>query len=200
MARAYYDVEFIRCVGSFVSGLRVCNISDCMNLISFEESMAGRVNVVSQILAIVLMSTSIWACSGSDDDLITAEPEGVIPDPIERSTDRFGERGNLWKPRADEHSPAPGNLVVLLSAEYSAQFDSCEVTLRNGMVAQLICINDQPWTQTPFSCFSNGNRQTWRGMFKCSEVADVKVTCRSSAREVVFSVPDPNRSQVCSRF
>lgn len=178
----------------------LCNISDCRNLISSEESKAGRMNVVSQILAIVFIATSIWACGGSDEELSTPVPEIVTPDPVVRSTDSFGERGNLWKPRADEHSPAPGNLVVLLSAEYSAQFDSCEVTLGNGTVAQLICINDQPWTQTPFSCFSNGNRQTWRGMFKCSEVAEVKVTCRRVGHEVVFSVPDSNRGQVCSRF
>ncbi len=123
----------------------------------------------------------------------------VVENPIV-STQFFGQNGNLWKPAGDDHGAGAGNLVVLLSAEFTEEFDSCEVVHASGEVRQLICINDQPWTHTPFSCFSNGDRQTWRADFKCSEAAEVKVTCREEKQEIVFTVPDQVKHQVCSRF
>lgn len=115
-------------------------------------------------------------------------------------TQYFGTNGNLWKPASDGNSSGTGNLVVLLSPEYTTQFDGCHVTLRNGSIAPLICINDQDWTQIPFSCFSNGGRQTWRANFRCSEVGEVKVTCYDQVQEIDFTVADELRYNVCSRF
>lgn len=112
----------------------------------------------------------------------------------------FGQNGNLWKPSGDDHGAGGGNLVVLFSSQFSEQFDSCEVATVSGEVAQLRCINDQPWTQIPYSCFSNGNRQTWRANFKCSHAADVFVTCYRDGRPTEFAAPDQWRNNVCSRI
>ena len=131
------------------------------------------------------------------EETTTAEPSE--PNPIV-STQFFGESGNLYKPKADETASGAGNMVVLLSAQFTEQFDSCEVRKTDGTVAQLFCNNTVPWTQIPFSCFSNGNRQTWRANFPCGEVAEVLITCRSFNQEVVFTVPEAARGAVCSRF
>ena len=116
------------------------------------------------------------------------------------STQFFGRDGNLYKPVSDPDASGGGNMVVLLSSQFTEQFDSCEIPVRSGRKAQLTCINDQPWTQIPFSCFSNGNRQTWRASFGCSEVAEITVTCYQFNQEVVFTLPDESKFRVCTRF
>lgn len=142
---------------------------------------------------------------GEPRPVIMPEPTPAVDEaPVEENpiTDIqfFGQNGNLYKPRGDDHGAGGGNLVVLLSSQYTVEFERCEIRLRSGQVAQLRCINDQPWTQIPYSCFSNGNRQTWRADFKCSDVAEVSVTCREEKQEIVFTVPERQRGQVCSRF
>jgi hypothetical protein len=112
----------------------------------------------------------------------------------------FGVDGNLYKPRSDENASGEGNLVVLLSSRFTTQFDSCEIQKRSGELAQLFCLNSVPWTDVPYSCFSNGGRQTWRATFKCDEVAQVKVVCRDANQEVTFTVPDANKGNICTRF
>lgn len=150
----------------------------------------------------------VCGCGGSDgssseddSDLSDIESggESLTPAPVV-VTEIFGQDGNLWKPSGDSHGAGAGNLVVLLSSKYTEQFDSCEVALNTGEVSQLICINDQPWTHTPFSCFSNGERQTWRAVFPCSDAAEVKVTCYSATEEVIFTVPETSRGWTCQRF
>jgi hypothetical protein len=148
-------------------------------------------------------AATLCACGGDggDDEIITdGETPQPTPNPIASSTQFFGQGGNLWKPRGDPHGGSPGNLVVLLSSQFTKAFDTCEVKLNTGEIAQLICIDDQPWTQTPFSCFTNGNRQTWRAPFGCSSAGEVKVTCRDPNQEVIFTVPDANLGSVCQRF
>ncbi len=138
----------------------------------------------------------------------TAEEAVEEFDPAESnpivSTQFFGENGNIWKPAADEHSSGAGLLVVLLSGIFTEQFDSCEVRTRSGQTAQMLCVNDQPWTQRPYSCFSNpdanGWRQTWRATFPCDQAGEVRVLCRSFNQEVTFTVPAAARGAVCSRF
>lgn len=83
---------------------------------------------------------------------------------------------------------------------FSEQFESCEVTKTTGETAQLVCINDQPFTQIPYSCYSNGGRQTWRATFTCDEVAEVVVTCYLRDEVYIFTVGEAARPQVCSRF
>ena len=138
------------------------------------------------------------ACGGSGSDNQEAVPE--IANPVATRTEIFGENGNLYKPRSADDSAGTGNMVVLLNPVFTKQFDSCEIRKSNGETGQLICINDQPWTHVPYSCFSNGNRQTWRANFPCEEVAEVKVICKDFHQEVTFTVPDSVKNSICTRF
>jgi len=129
------------------------------------------------------------------------EDDGLISsNPIPTRTETFGVDGNLYKPVADDHGAGAGNLVVLLGSKFTEAFDSCEVTLNTGEVRQLVCIDDQPWTHIPYSCFANGDRQHWRADFKCSAMSEVKVTCREEKQEVVFTAPAGRGHELCSRF
>lgn len=134
----------------------------------------------------------------------TAVPETAAAEIVEANpiveTQFFGQSGNIYKPESDPEASGDGNLVVLLSSQFTEQFDRCEIALNTGETKQLVCINNQPWTQIPFSCFSNGNRQTWRADFKCSSAAEVKVTCFEDNQEIIFTVPEAQRGQICSRF
>jgi len=159
-------------------------------------------------LTILFLFLSLIACGSSSDeeeiiDAITGEEmseETMETNPIAMSTQFFGQNGNLWKPEADPTSAGAGLLVILLSASFTEQFDSCEITNNAGETVPLVCINDQPFTQIPFSCFSNGNRQTWRAPIPCEQVGAVRAICRSFNQEVTFTVPEAQRGQVCSRF
>lgn len=137
----------------------------------------------------------------SGDSVSDTETETETDTEMETSqTFFFGEGGNLWKPEADPVSSGAGNLVVLFDSMFNPEFDGCQVKKTSGEVAPLICINDQPFTQIPFSCFSNGNRQTWRASFPCEEAAEVLVTCQLGSDSYVFTVSEAARGQVCSRF
>ena len=145
------------------------------------------------LLALILLN----GCdsSGGGEDLFIPEIENPIV-----VTEFFGQEGNLYKPTSDDHGAGQGNLVFLASAKFARQFESCSIKKSDGSTAALLCINDQPWTQIPFSCFSNGNRQTWRASFGCAEAGEVKVTCKDLNQEVVFTVPEEQRGFVCNRF
>lgn len=139
--------------------------------------------------------------SSEDDELVPSDEATATPEPNPVvATEYFGEDGNLYKPESDPEGSGQGNLVILLSSKFTEQFDSCEIKLSSGEVAQLICIDDQPWTETPYSCFSNGGRQTWRANFKCSAVAEIKVSCFEDKQEVIFTVSEAERRSVCNRF
>lgn len=112
----------------------------------------------------------------------------------------FGTDGNLYKPFGDPTASGAGNMVVLLSSKYIQRFDTCEIPTVDGGIAQLTCLDTVPWTHIPYSCFSNGNRQTWRSNFSCHNVAEIEVTCRDATREVIFTVPDQLKQSVCQRF
>jgi hypothetical protein len=155
-------------------------------------------------LLILLPLCFIISCgggSGSEDDLVNAGEvlsEVIEDNPIVK-TQFFGDGGNLYKPKADAHGAGAGNLVILADASFTRQFESCSIKLNTGEISQLYCINDQPWTQIPYSCFSNGNRQTWRANAKCEDVAEVKVTCKDLNQEIVFTVPEEVRNRICWR-
>lgn len=157
-----------------------------------------------KILNLFLLATTLilssCGSSGSGDGADSGEiPDVELSNPIVvRET--FGEDGNLWKPASDGHSSGAGNLVVLLSAKFTKQFESCSIKKNTGETEQLICINDQPWSHVPFSCFSNGGRQTWRANFKCWEAGEVKVTCKDTNQEVVFAAPAGQGGAICNRF
>ncbi len=151
-------------------------------------------------LTILLLALFIAACNSA-----TTDDEGNIIDdpdtdnPIAKSTETFGVDGNLWKPSGDPTASSAGNLVILLSSKFRREFDSCEVPLKSGGVGQLNCAKTA-FSDIPFSCFTNGNRQTWRANFKCSDAAQVKVVCRDPNQEVTFTVPEGQRGWVCNRF
>lgn len=170
-----------------------------------------------------LLSFCLLACGDSNDDTTligegddagaatetssqTAEapaPKTTKPtvddNPVARSTEFFGQGGNLYKPASDPHGSGGGNLVVLLSSKYTRQFDRCTIRTHEG-TRDLACIDNQPWTQIPYSCFSNGDRQTWRADFKCGSVSSVSVTCYEAKQEITFTVPREVRGNVCQRF
>lgn len=148
-------------------------------------------------IALSLLSGCGGSSGGDGSEIDNGNSDNPI---IQESREFFGQDGNLWKPRSDETSSGTGNLVVLFSAKFTTRFDSCEVPLNDGTVGQLVCIDNQPWTHVPFSCFSNGGRQTWRANFPCSAAARVEVTCRDAMQQVVFTVPDGSVGAVCSRF
>ncbi|MCB0319750.1 MAG: hypothetical protein KDD60_02420 [Bdellovibrionales bacterium] len=154
-------------------------------------------------------SLFLFGCTdaGSDSEpaddsggVITISPDIQSDNPIAQRSEIFGQDGNLWKPRSDDHASGAGNLVVLLSSKYRTQFETCEVELSNGERRDLTCVNDQPWTHIPYSCFSNGARQTWRANFQCHQAKSVRVVCRDALQEVTFKAPTGQQSQVCSRF
>lgn len=182
-------------------------------------------------LFVFFFALSLTACGGSSgsgesegvegfsDELAEEVDEGeqveqppVAEAPLEEppasnpivSTQIFGQNGNLWKPAGDDHGSSPGSLVVLLSGQFTEQFDSCEVRDTSGNVRQLTCLNTVPWTHRPYSCFSNpdasGWRQTWRSDIRCGQAAEVRVVCRSFNQEVEFVAPDGARGAVCQRF
>ncbi len=174
---------------------------------------------MNKLKTILIISTFfiISACghSSSDDSKVNnnqneniSQPQPQIPErtpeittpQIKQTVDYFGRDGNLYKPKSDPEASGDGNLVVLLSSKYSKQFDSCEIKTNSGEIAQLYCINTEPWTQIPYSCFSNGNRQTWRANFKCNDVSEVKVICRLPNEEVIFTVPKGQTNWICTRF
>lgn len=159
--------------------------------------MNKKLNIVLSFCCILLGGLIGCGGSGGGDSEIVQEDQSITKVVIEES---FGVEGSLWKPVSDGHSSGSGNLVILLTSRYATQFDSCEVPLNDGTIGQLICINDQPWTHVPFSCFSNGGRQTWRANFRCSSAARVEATCKSGTTEVKFTVPAAQLSQVCTRF
>lgn len=115
-------------------------------------------------------------------------------------TETFGVDGNLYKPVSDETASGGGNMVVLLSSKFTTQFNTCKIRNSAGEIVDLFCLNSVPWTQIPFSCFSNGNRQTWRANFKCSSVGEVRVSCQDSVQTVEFVAPGGATGNVCTRF
>ncbi|WKZ57091.1 MAG: hypothetical protein QY326_00070 [Bdellovibrionota bacterium] len=152
--------------------------------------------------AIVFGFAGCGSSGGDDSDDGAAGGNEQLPEsnPIAQRSETFGVDGNLWKPAGDDHGAGAGNLVVLLSSRYTKRFDTCELQRTNGQIAQLTCIDNVPWTHTPYSCFANGDRQHWRADFKCSEAAEVKVTCRDANQEVTFTVDASQRGSVCNRF
>jgi len=153
----------------------------------------------------LFISLGLFACGSSSDDNNTVDGAAVMEEVPESNviskTQFFGQEGNLYKPKGDPLASGAGNMVVLLSSKFTTQFDSCEIKKKSGETAQLTCLNSVPWTQTPFSCFSNGNRQTWRANFKCSDVAEIKVVCQDSMQEVTFTLEnEAARTNVCGRY
>lgn len=150
----------------------------------------------------VILCLLLASCggSGSSDSEETSGDELEIQPTPAVTTYLFGQDGNLWKPESDPAGAGGGNLVVLFNAQITVQYDNCEVRRTSGEIAQLTCIDDQPWTNPPYSCFNNGGRQTWHASFRCEDAAEVLVTCHKGIDTVIFTVPEAQRGQVCSRF
>ena len=157
--------------------------------------MKTKSTVLLSLLSLIFITSCGGGGGGSDSEDSDLSPTNPIT-----STQFFGENGNLYKPRSDDHASGAGNLVILLSPQFTTRFDTCEIKKNDGTVASLLCIDDQDWTQIPFSCFSNGGRQTWRATFPCNEAGEVRVVCRDLLQEVTFTVPDTSLGQVCGRF
>lgn len=179
--------------------------------------MNSRIFHIIAIVFIIALTILVAGCSGSGDDVnVLGDPDGNgsaeegpsdVTDAIDEESgesnvieDTFGVDGNLYKPESDEASSGNGNLVILLGQKYTQQMETCSIPLRDGSTGVLICIDDQPWTQTPFSCFSNMNRQTWRAAFRCEEVGEIVVTCFIGEQEYRFTPPGGQVGNICTRF
>ena len=168
-------------------GLSSCG-SDGLNLDTLSDSLAQE--TASQIFEANTNTVS----ESAEADLAT------VGNPLVTSTQLFGSGGNLYKPVSDADALGAGNLVVLFDSSFTNQFESCSIPLADGTTGNLSCIDDQPFTQIPFSCFSNGNRQTWRANFRCEAVGSVVVTCLDFNQEVIFTAPAGQTGAICSRF
>lgn len=147
-----------------------------------------------------LCLTSCHSSSGGSDTTTTeASTPNTESQTIKTGKQYFGERGNLWKPAAEEKSSTAGLLVALLGAEHTGRFDSCEIKKADGTTAQLDCNDRVPWSHEPYSCVANGGREHWRATFKCSEAARVKITCRNFSEEVTFEARGAAINSVCDR-
>ena len=152
----------------------------------------------------LVLALSLSACGGSSDGGDAAGGEGDSVSPaiplLSMGDETFGRDGNLWKPRSEESDSGGGNLVVLLTSRYTTRFDTCQVRMNDGTTADLFCNDQVPWTEIPFSCFSNGNRQTWRANFRCESAAEVRVVCRDANQEITFEAPEGGLGSICNRF
>ena len=180
------------------------------------QSLKNKKLSVLFLSAAVTLTGFLSGCGDSDFDLdaINGDSSERVTDtlgfeesfdsenganPLVRSTQFFGQNGNIYKPVSDLEASGGGNMVVLFSSAFTRQFESCSIIMGDGTSRALTCIDNQPWTQIPFSCFSNGNRQTWRADFKCSSVGSVVVTCIDLNQEITFTVPEGQEGNVCSR-
>ena len=153
------------------------------------------------IFAFALVLGSCGSSSdSSDEEAATEAPATESTEGREVIEDTFGVGGNLYKPRSDVISSGAGNVVVLFDRSYSEQMEGCSIPLKDGTSGALFCINNEAFTQVPFSCFSNGGRQTWRGNFKCEDVGEVVVMCRRGDKRFRFSAPGGQTGNVCTRF
>lgn len=159
-----------------------------------------------KIIISILLSLVVFSCGGgssSSDSNSRPDSADTAPTdslPVADVTEFFGVDGNLYKPVSDETASGGGNLVVLFSSKFTTQFQSCVMRLNTGEIAGLFCLNSVPWTQTPFSCFSNGNRQTWRANFRCSSAGEVRVLCNDGLQNIEFIAPNGALGNVCTRF
>ncbi len=146
-----------------------------------------------------LIALSFSACGSSSGGGEESTDGGTNSLELIKSTQLFGQRGNLWKPRAEPKSSTAGLLVVLLGAEHTDRFDTCGIETIDGEFTLLDCNDRVPWSHEPFSCVANGNREHWRALFTCDQAAQVRVVCRNATEEVTFEAPGPAISAVCSR-
>ena len=114
----------------------------------------------------------------------TVEPSN----PVVSEKQIFGQNNNLWKPVSD----TTGNVVVLFNKKFVKLFSKgCYATLNNGNKDYLFC---NPPSQ---ACFSNGDRMTLRGNYKCKEYKNTKVICEEDKQLVTFTA---NSKKTCNRF
>lgn len=166
---------------------------------------------LSAFVVVLMCILTLGACGGdvslganADEEQSDSSSSGTSSNSdssisVSIRTEYFGEKGNLWKPEADEGSANAGLLVVLLAPEFTDRFDSCEVPLIDGTMGALDCNDRVEWSHTPYSCVANGGREHWRANFRCEDTALVRVVCRSTAEEVTFEAPGVGISAVCSR-
>ncbi len=145
-------------------------------------------------------------CESDNPDLpvITDPDEPILcPNPIAQGPIVFGVNGtdSLYKPESD----SDGNVVVLLDSVFQGQFDDCKIKTGANEYRNLNCIDNAPWTQIPYSCFSNpvGNnppRQTWRADIKCDQVEEIEIVCSDECQSVTFTVMNEDINKVCERW
>lgn len=182
-----------RILTSILLTLGIFSLSACSSDDVSLDSLVQETN--SRIIAANQNTVSQASSIGTNAE----SSQASVSNPLVSSTQFFGRNGNIYKPVSDTDASGDGNLVVLFSSSFTRQFESCNIVMADGSTRGLTCINDQPWTQIPFSCFSNGNRQTWRADFRCSAVGAVLVRCLDFNQEITFTVPDGQQGNVCSR-
>lgn len=154
---------------------------------------------------ILLALTTVFVCSVilvgcGEDEIVVVDssdsPTVSCPNPISTSGVEGFRDGNLLKPVSDGGSPPfTGNPVFLIRSLYTERFNTCVARGRNGDI-NLTCIDNAPWTPTPFNCFANGNRQHFRSPVPCTEWDGVRVTCEDDCQTVVFRA---NGEDPCER-
>lgn len=153
---------------------------------------------------VVIVITLVSGCSDSNEQIVVIE-EPTCPNPIASEPQIFGQNGSIYKPSGDPEASGAGKVVVLLDPAFSSQFDECKIKTGSNTYESLTCINDAPWTQVPFSCFSNpvagrGLRQTWRSGLACEDIHRVEVICTDSCQSVTFKAPQGSLRKVCERL
>lgn len=99
----------------------------------------------------------------------------------------FNDGGNLWKPMSDTE----GTVVVLLDAKHSEPFDECRI---DGTKLDCRKWSDSAKKWLP-TCFTNGNRQTFRHNKTCDLVTEKVVTCKLGRDTYIFT----GATGVCER-
>lgn len=125
------------------------------------------VNKLKKYGLLLTISLSILGCGKIDNKPIPIITEPIITEPDKtnpkcNSIQPFSN-GTVWKPLAEGGGAQySGNPVLLIDKSFVLQFKSCVIESKNSNSIPLTCLDSVQWTQTPFSCFSNGDRQTWR--------------------------------------
>ena len=124
------------------------------------------------------------------------------PAPLEREIEKhfFGLTGSRYYPVSRLEGAGKGNVLVALGTEFETPFESCSMPLADGTTAPLVCAQAVNHSTNSTPCVDDRGIQIWRASFRCSSVAELKVTCKRNDREIVFTVHDGLEDKVCSFF
>lgn len=122
--------------------------------------------------------------------------------PLEQDMEKhfFGFSGSRYYPVSRLEGAGKGNVLVALGSEFERPFESCSMPLADGTTAPLVCTQAVNNSTNSAPCVDDRGVQIWRASFRCSSVAELKVTCKRDDREVMITVRQGLEDQVCSFF